>query len=121
MILVDTSIWIDHLRSADPTLVTLLEGAEVATHSLIVGELAVGSLARREEFLELLNALPRVPVVHTDELLTFITAHQLYAQGLGVVDVHLLASASLVPGTSIWTRDARLRSAAATLGLPSGP
>ena len=119
MILVDTSVWIDHLRSSDPTLVDLLESADVATHPLVIGELAVGSIRRRADFLDLLGQLPSIPVANSAEVLTFIDARRLYGQGLGIVDVHLLASATLLPGSTIWTRDSRLLSAATALGLAS--
>lgn len=117
MILVDTSVWIDHLRESDPILVELLESVAVATHPLVIGELAVGSLRKRAEFLALLNELPRSPVVGEGEVLALINAHQLHGRGLGIVDVHLLASTLLAPGTSLWTRDARLRAAASSLGV----
>ena len=117
MILVDTSVWIDHLRASDATLVELLESAAVATHPLVIGELAVGSLRHREEFLAHLAELPRVPVADDSEVLGFISGHQLHGQGLGIVDIHLLASTLLAPGTSLWTRDARLRVAASSLGV----
>lgn len=117
MILVDTSVWIDHLRLSDPTLVDLLESAEVATHPLVIGELAVGSIRSRDQFLGLLGQLPRMPIATDTEVLTFIEARKLHGQGLGIVDVHLLASTTLLPGSSIWTRDSRLLGAATTLGL----
>lgn len=119
MILVDTSVWIDHLRASNATLVDLLESAEVATHPLVIGELAVGSIRRRADFLDLLGQLPSMPVANSAEVLTFIDARTLYGQGLGIVDVHLLASATLLPGSTIWTRDSRLLSAATALGLAS--
>lgn len=117
MILVDTSVWIDHLRQSDPILVKHLDSVAVATHPLVIGELAVGSLRNRGEILGLLGDLPSMPVAHDDEVLAFINAHQLHGHGLGIVDVHLLASALLAPGTSLWTRDARLRAAASSLGV----
>ena len=117
MILVDTSVWIDHLRQSDPTLVELLEAVAVGTHPLVIGELAVGSLRNRAELLALLDELPRAPVADENEVLALINAHQLHGHGLGIVDVHLLASTLLAPGTSLWTRDARLRAAASSLGV----
>lgn len=117
MILVDTSVWINHLRSGDPTLAELLESVAVSTHPLVIGELAVGSLRNRVEFLALIGELPRVPVAHDDEVLAFITGYELHGRGLGMVDVHLLASTLLAPGTLLWTRDARLRAAASSLGV----
>lgn len=117
MILVDTSIWIDHLRSTNDALASLLETSEVITHPLVLGELAVASLRRRDEFLRLLDELPSAPLADSSEVLAFIDAYRLHGQGLGIVDVHLLASTLLAPGTSLWTRDARLRAAASSLGV----
>ena len=117
MILVDTSIWIDHLKSTDAALVELLDSVQVVTHPLVIGELAVGSLRQREDFLRLLDELPKAPLADSSEVLTFIDAYRLDGQGLGIVDVHLLASTALAPGTSLWTRDARLRAAASSLGM----
>ena len=117
MILVDTSIWIDHLKSTDAALVELLDSVQVLTHPLVIGELAVGSLRQREEFLRLLDELPQAPIADSSEVLTFIDAYRLHGQGLGIVDVHLLASILLAPGASLWTRDARLRAAASSLGV----
>lgn len=118
MILVDTSVWINHLRSGDPTLAELLESVAVSTHPLVIGELAVGSLRNRVEFLALIGELPRVPVADDDdEVLAFITGYELHGRGLGIVDVHLLASTLLAPGASLWTRDARLQDAASSLGV----
>lgn len=117
MILVDTSVWIDHLRTSNDVLSGLLESVEVVTHPLIIGELAVGSLRDRAQFLELLDQLPRVPVANDDEILEFINAHGLHGRGLGIVDVHLLAATFLAPGISIWTRDSRLLKAAMSLGV----
>lgn len=117
MILVDTSIWIDHLRVGDKALSDLLEATEVAIHPLVLGELAVGSIRGRETFLGLLRQLPNVPVADTAEVLAFVDTHALHGQGLGIVDVHLLASTLLTPDGWLWTRDARLRKAAAALGV----
>lgn len=117
MILVDTSVWIDHLRSRDPALVGLLELVAAATHPLVIGELAVGSLRNRSEFLDLLEELPLAPVADDAEVLAFINAYKLHGRGLGIVDLHLLASTLLAPGTSLWTRDVRLRDAASSLGV----
>lgn len=117
MILVDTSVWIDHLRSAEPGLVGLLESVAVATHPLVIGELAVGSLRNRLEFLQLLDELPRTPVADESEVLALVHAYALHGQGLGIVDVHLLASTLLAPGVSLWTRDTRLQAAASSLGV----
>ncbi|MGH8827810.1 MAG: type II toxin-antitoxin system VapC family toxin [Jiangellaceae bacterium] len=112
MILVDTSVWIDHLHSSEPHLVEVLEGAGVVQHPMIVGELALGSLKRRTEFLELMTNMPSTRVAASSEVLNLVNARRLYGRGLSLVDAHLLASVLLTPGTRLWTRDKRLLAAA---------
>jgi predicted nucleic acid-binding protein len=116
LILVDTSVWVDHLRRGDARLVALLESASVAIHPFVVGEIACGSLADRKTVLELLQDLPMTGVAEADELLAFIERHRLYGKGIGYVDAHLLAAVALTEGATLWTRDKRLRAAAQTLG-----
>ena len=116
MILVDTSVWIDHLRGLDRTLVAHLLDGRVVCHRFVIGELAVGSLRNRSEVLSLLATLPAAPVVSHEEMLAFIDAHALMGLGLGWIDVHLLASARLA-GQLLWTRDRRLAKAASGLGV----
>ena len=116
MILVDTSVWVDHLRRGDPRLVDLLERANVIMHPLVVGEIACGSLHDRESILELLQDLPTAAVAEGDEVLRFIERHVLHGKGIGYVDVHLLASVALTEGAKIWTRDKKLRLVAEMLG-----
>jgi predicted nucleic acid-binding protein len=117
LILVDTSVWVDHLRRGEPQLAELLEGSGVVMHPFVVGEIACGNLADRPLILELLQALPTVVVADNDEALGFIERHGLYGKGIGFVDVHLLASVALTAGASLWTRDKRLHSIADELGL----
>lgn len=117
MILVDTSVWVDHLRRGDTQLAELLEGGGVVIHPFVVGEIACGSLADRPLILELLQALATVVVADNDEALGFIERHGLYGKGIGFIDVHLLASVALTAGASLWTRDKRLHSVAEELGL----
>ena len=114
--LVDTSVWIDHFRRSDPALVSLLNRGEVECHPFIVGELACGSLHRRSEVLSLLQSLPQVPVGSHDEVLGFVDRHRLMGRGIGWIDTHLLASASLA-GSLLWTRDRRLLDVTRKLGL----
>ena len=116
MTLVDTSIWVEHLRRGHPGLVARLEDAQVSTHPFIVGELACGYLKNRREVLGLLAALPQVAIADHHEVLVFVERHRLMGAGLGWVDVHLLASAVL-GGSRLWTADARLRRVAARLGV----
>lgn len=116
MILVDTSVWIDHLRDGDETLVSLLHGASVLVHPFVVGELACGNLRNRESVLGLLQELPWATVATETEVLFFIEGHALMGRGIGYIDAHLLASASLSNTARLWTRNTRLCKIAAELG-----
>ncbi len=116
MILVDTSVWIDHLKSSDLVLADLLGTGRVLAHSFVTGELALGSLRQRRTVLESLRDLPQAIVASYDEVIMLIEREQLYGLGIGFVDAHLLAAARLTPGTLLWTRDRRLRQAATRLG-----
>ena len=111
MVLVDTSIWIDHLRSGNPSLSGLLQNGLVSTHDFVIGELACGNLQNRAEVLGLMQSLPRLGVVTEDESLFFIEKQQLMGRGIGYIDVHLLAAA-VMQGASLWTRDKRLKALA---------
>ena len=115
MILVDTSVWIAHLRSRNPTLVRLLDRGLVVSHPFIVGELALGTIVQREAVLDALLGLPRAAVATDGEVLHFIVRHALAGRGIRYVDVHLLASARLTAGTRLWTNDKRLHAVAAEL------
>lgn len=117
MILVDTSVWIDHLRSAEVTLQELLLSDDVVTHPLIRLELALGSIANREMILADLARLPQVQVAKTEELFHLVELRKLYRRGIGITDLHLLASALIDKSISIWTRDRRLGDIADELGL----
>ena len=116
MMLVDTSVWIDHFRQGDAALTTALEAGQVWMHSFVLGELACGNLRSRVEVLSLLQALRPMPLSTDKEVLFFIDQHELMGRGIGYVDVHLLASARL-GGTLLWTRDKRLHAVAAEMGL----
>lgn len=116
MILVDTSVWVDHLRRGDARLVDLLERSVVIMHPFVIGEIACGSLNDRASILELLQDLPAAAVAESDEVLRFIEHHALHGKGIGYVDVHLLASSALTEGAKIWTRDKKLRLVAEMLG-----
>lgn len=114
MILVDSSVWVDHFRRPEQRLVHILEAGEVLTHTLIIGELACGNLAARRSTLELLHALPKADEASNGEVLTLIERGRLHGTGLGVVDVHLLASV-LLGDAELWTRDQYLAKAATRL------
>lgn len=123
MILVDTSVWVDHLRRANLELVDLLERGQVLVHSFVVGEIACGSLSDREATLELLRQLPAAAVADPDEALGFIELRGFHGKGIGYVDLHLhlLASAALTAGSTLWTRDKRLRETADALNCAHPP
>ena len=116
MVLVDTSIWVTHLRQGSRQLEKLLIDAEVMCHPFIIGELACGSLKNRNEIISLLQSLPMAPTIEFDEFIFFIERNRLMGIGIGFVDVHLLASAQLT-GIPLWTADKRLKSAATKLDL----
>jgi predicted nucleic acid-binding protein len=119
VIIVDTSVWIDHLKSSDPVLADLLGKGQVLAHSFVTGELALGSLRQRRTVLESLRDLPQANVAGDDEVMMLIEREQLYGLGIGLVDAHLLAAVRLTPGALLWTRDRRLRQAATRLGVSS--
>ncbi|MGE5238429.1 MAG: type II toxin-antitoxin system VapC family toxin [Chloroflexota bacterium] len=122
MVLVDTSLWVAHLRKTNAGLVDLLTDGEAACHPFIVGELACGNLKNRTEILSLLEALPMVVMAEHEEVLAFIESHSLMGKGLGYVDVHLLASVAL-SRLPIWTLDKKLEQIADMLGhnyMPDG-
>jgi predicted nucleic acid-binding protein len=114
MILVDTSVWVDHLRQGEPLLVQSLMQTQVATHPFVVGELACGNLKNRQTVMELLQALPPVKAALDQEVLQFIENQGLMGKGIGYIDAHLCAS-SLISGVKLWTRDKRLNAIAQTL------
>ncbi len=119
MTLVDTSVWIDHLRSGNRNLTERLEADEVFVHSFVIGELACGNLQNRMEILNLLRALPHAAKASDDEVLQLIGRRSLQGKGLGLIDIHLLAS-SLIERCSLLTNDARLAAVAADMGLGCG-
>ena len=116
MVLVDTSVWVSHLRDGSARLSELLDDGLVLCHPLVIGELACGHLRNRAEVLSLLAALPAADEATHDELLRFIEAHRLMGTGIGYGDVQLLASAVLA-GTPLWTRDKKLATVATDLGI----
>ena len=120
MILVDTSVWVDHLRSGNARLAELLERGAVLGHPFVVGEIACGSLTDRGAILALLQHLPMAAVAEPEEVLVFLTRHKLHGKGIGYDDTHLLASTALTGGTKLWTRDRRLHAMARELGCAQG-
>lgn len=112
--LVDTSVWIDHLRTNSPPLRQLLDEGLVVCHPVVIGEIACGNMKHRSEVIESLAVLPTTPTIEYQELLTFIETHKLFGQGLGWIDVHLLAS-TVLQQVTLWTLDQPLRHAARKL------
>ncbi len=120
MILVDTSVWVDHLRVGDTGLAALLEAGTVLMHPFVLGELACGNLRNRREVLDLLARLPAAPIATDAEALELIERRALMGRGLGYVDVHLLAAVLLEGTARLWTRDKGLASAAVDLAVNAG-
>lgn len=116
MMLVDTSVWIDHLRRGDASLITALHEGRVWMHAFVLGELACGNLRSRDEVLNLLQGLPTLQTAADAEVLFYIERHALMGRGIGYVDAHLLAAAQL-GAVRLWTRDKRLAAVASELGL----
>lgn len=116
MILVDTSVWIDHLRRGDPTLALLLNTGLILTHPFVIGEIALGNLRQRDTILSALHDLPVCDSATDGEVLHFIATHKLHGSGIGYIDAHLLAAARIA-SAKLWTRDKRLQSAAQKLKL----
>ncbi|MGS0686569.1 type II toxin-antitoxin system VapC family toxin [Nakamurella sp. GG22] len=121
MILVDTSVWVDHLRRGDPGLARLLEAGAVLCHPWVVGELALGRLDRRDEILGLLTRLPTCTVASPTEVLVLVDRFRLMGRGIGYVDVQLLAATKLTPDATLWTHDKKLAAAATDLGVAADP
>lgn len=116
MVLVDTSVWVHHLRSSNERLTSLLNDAEVTIHPFVIGELACGNLRNRKEILSLLHSLPSASLLDNEDVLFFIERHNLMGKGVGLIDVHLLSCAKF-ENTPLWTRDKKLHRLAEKLDL----
>lgn len=116
MILVDTSVWIDHFRAANDELVSALTEGQVLTHSFIIGEIACGGLRQRQEILSLLPLLPQSKIAADSEVLALIEDYELYGKGIGWIDAHLLASC-LLSHSALWTNDKKLARLARLVGI----
>jgi predicted nucleic acid-binding protein len=117
LILADTSIWIDHLRSENEEMRKHLQQGDIVIHPFIIAELALGSLSRRTKTLELLDLLPQVRMPHLAEVRVMIEARRLYSMGIGLIDAHLIASVFVNSPALLWTRDKPLRKIAEGLGI----
>lgn len=120
MILVDTSVWIDHFRRNNFDLVHLLYTGQILSHPFVIGELALGSLHAGHAIVSSLKNLPQAKLAHEDEVLIAINRWKLSGSGIGYADAHLLVSAGLTAGAKLWTGDRRLRALAVRLHLDSG-
>ena len=116
MVLVDTSVWIDHFYNKNDHLVNLLNEDKVYTHEYIVGEIACGNIANRDEIIQLIQSLSYSLSVSHEEILDFISSRHLYGKGLGYIDIHLLAS-SLISNVKLWTKDKNLNQVAKELNI----
>jgi predicted nucleic acid-binding protein len=108
VILVDTSIWIDHFHAPEPSLVALLHDDQAGCHRAVIEELALGSIKQRTRVLALLENLQEFPALTHEEVMALVNGRRLGGRGLSAVDVHLLGSVMLVSGARLWTRDERL-------------
>jgi predicted nucleic acid-binding protein len=121
VILLDTSIWVNHLRESDPLVGNLLARGQVLAHPFVIGELALGGLQQRDIFLQRLHQLPSASIATTDEVLALIIQNGLQSSGIGYVDACLLASVRMTPGARIWTRDQKLTAVAERLSVAARP
>lgn len=117
MILVDTSVWVDHLRADEPKLVNRLKTNEVLIHTAIIGEIACGSLSNRTDRLKDLQALPHIPELANGDVINLIESKKLMGRGIGLVDVHIFGSVLNSSGSMLWTRDKRLHAIADEFGI----
>jgi len=117
MILVDTSVWIDHFRGENNRLPEFLDRVIVLTHPFVIGELACGNLKNRSYILTMLSNLPAAVEASDGVVIEFIEKRSLYGRGIGYIDVHLLAAAALTPDTRLWTMDIRLKEIAESMDL----
>jgi predicted nucleic acid-binding protein len=117
MILVDTSVWIDHFRQGDVELTRLLNTGQVLTHQFVIGELALGNIQNRSFIISTLQNLPQATAASDEEVLRFIERHVLFGSGIGYIDAHLLAATLLSPGSFLWTRDKQLLAESVRLGV----
>jgi predicted nucleic acid-binding protein len=117
MVLLDTSIWIDHLRSSNPDVTRLLTRRQILWHPFVLGELAMGNLANRASLLHSIQSFSSATIARHHEVMSFVDTHTLYGLGIGYIDAHLLVSSKLTPDTLLWTRDTRLQAAALRFSL----
>jgi hypothetical protein len=117
MILADTSVWVDHFRFFNPDFDAMLQNGSIAIHPFVIAEIALGSLHDRRKTLAQLDELAQINVAHLGEVRLLVETHALYSRGIGLIDVHLVASCLITPGTGLWTRDVALQRIANALGV----
>ncbi len=117
MILVDTAVWIDHLNAPITELLDRLDTREVLVHPMVIGEIACGTMRDRAVILSLLQSLPRIGELTHDQVLKEIEAGGFMGRGIGFIDAHLLTSVMARSGTTLWTRDQRLKQIAEEMGV----
>jgi predicted nucleic acid-binding protein len=117
VILLDASVWIDHIRSPDQSASELLDHGEVLCHPFVIGEVGMGQFRDRRRVLEQMRRLEAAEIASDDEVMVLVDRYGLFGRGIGYVDAHLLAAAFLTPGAKLWTRDKQLRAAAVQLKL----
>ena len=117
MILADTSVWIEYFRGAEPQFQEMLDSGKVLMHAMVLGEIACGGVLDRERSLQRLNALPAISECEHAEVLSMIERNALMRRGIGFIDAHLLCSVLARSGTTLWTRDTKLRRVADELGV----
>ena len=108
MILVDSSVWIRHIRHPNPTLSEYLETPEIFMHAMVLGELACGMFSNRRERFQLWRGLPTIAGHPNDDVIDWIESERLMGSGIGFIDAHLLYSTVQTPATRLWTHDKRL-------------
>jgi predicted nucleic acid-binding protein len=117
VILADTTVWVDHLRNAEPTVSDLLRAEELVMHSSVLGEILLGNFRNRQAVAHALGEIPKVARASDEDVIRLIERHQLYGTGVGFVDAHLVATCLLTRGTYLWTRDRKLAAVADRLGV----
>jgi len=117
LILIETSIWIDHFRASDRQVVSILDDGRLLVHPFVIGEIMLGNMRGREHIADMLGRMPQAIVANADEMLAFISLNRLGGRGIGYVDAHLLASARLTADARLWSRDKRLAAIAGELGV----
>ena len=116
LILADTSVWVDHMRAPDPLMLEFASQQRLLIQPCVIGELGMGNLRGRDEFIRSLRRMDHVVRARADEVTCLVEENRLSGLGLSWVDVHLLASCLLMDGVHLWTRHRLLSTVAARFG-----